>query len=177
MMDFVEKFDPGARERALSLLPAESREVYESSPRSSWLSIEHDHWVVDGICETFGVERAVACWRASVPDLVDKPLLKSFVSGMMRVFGSSRTRVVSLLPRAWGAVYRDFCTPRVSQHASGATVTFYNIAHPVWQYPNYFNSWRGVCEGMLDLAELEGTVEFQLERDRRRAVAEFSWSI
>ena len=63
LLAFVDKFEPGARARVLDSFPAASREALETSPRTSWLPLEHDHFVVDGVIAVLGKERALACWR------------------------------------------------------------------------------------------------------------------
>jgi hypothetical protein len=112
-LDFVEQFEPGARAEVLRRFPPESREAFELSPRSSWLALEHDHFVVDGVIAVLGKERALECWRDSVPEIVNKPLLRNFVAGMVRIFGREPARVLGLLPRAWLLIYRDLCTVSV----------------------------------------------------------------
>ena len=46
---------------------------------------KHDHWIADKIVALLGEERTIRCFRASLPDRVDKPLLRGFVSGMRSV--------------------------------------------------------------------------------------------
>jgi len=177
MLDFLERFEPGARARVLAGFPAASLEALESSPRTSWLPIEHDHWVVDGICQVLGVERAIQCWRDSVPDLVDKPLLRTFVSGMLRVIGGSPARRVGLLPRGWGLVYRDFCTLSVEDEGpEGVTLVFDDLAPELRTYPSYLHSFRGVCEGFAIVAQIPGTLAFRTLPGLRRAEARFAFA-
>src|SRR5689334_9237402 len=100
LLDFSEKFQPGTRDQVLSLFPKATLDAFENTPRSSWFSIEHDHFLVDGVVTVLGRDRARQCWRDSVPDIVDKPLLRSFVSGMVRMFGREPARIVGLFPKA-----------------------------------------------------------------------------
>jgi hypothetical protein len=57
LIAFLDRFEPGAKAAVLSRFPRESLEVFDSSPRTSWMPIEHHHWVVDGVCEVLGRER------------------------------------------------------------------------------------------------------------------------
>jgi hypothetical protein len=177
MLDFLERFAPGARARVLAGFPRASLEAFESSPRTSWLPIEHDHWVVDGICEVLGVERAIRCWRDSVSDLVDKPLLRTFVGGMLRVIGANPARRVGLLPKGWGLVYRDFCTLRLEDEGpTGVSLVFDDLAAELRTYPNYLHSFQGVCEGFAAVAEIPGTIAFRTSAGLRRMEAVFDFS-
>lgn len=176
LVDFVDKFQPGAGAQVLGTFPAETRELFESTPRSSWFPIEHDHHVVDGVIAVLGRARAIECWRDSVPDIVDKPLLKSFVAGMIRLFGRDPSRIISLFPKAWPMIYRDFCTLRFEGRGPGsAALVFDDCAAELAAYPNYFASWHGICLGFAHLAQVRGSVEMTVARDHRSAVARFTW--
>jgi hypothetical protein len=176
LIDFVEKFEPGAREKVLARFPRESREAFESTPRSSWLAIEHDHWVVDSVIAVLGRERALECWRDSVPDIIDKPLLRTFVSGMVRMFGRDPARIIGLFPKAWPLIYRDLSTLRLDTNAAGNPVLlFEDIAPEVREYPNYFVSWEGVCWGFSHIARVNGQVRAELSRDKSVLAVHFAW--
>jgi hypothetical protein len=177
LLAFVDKFEPGARARVLDLFPAASREALETSPRTSWLPLEHDHFVVDGVIAVLGRERALACWRDSVPDIVDKPLLKTFVSGMIRAFGRDPARIISWFPKAWPLIYRDLCEPSFQTGPSGEPrIVFDNVSSAVRTYPNYFLSWQGICWGLSHIAKVNGNVRLTVAEDRSRAMVEFWWS-
>ena len=47
--------------------------------------------------DLFGTERAVQCWRDSMASLIDRPLLRKFLSGMLTVMGRSPTSVVRVV--------------------------------------------------------------------------------
>lgn len=89
---FLDKFHPGSRQRVLSRVPAESRRVIEETSRLSWVAVEHDHWTIDAMVELFGRERAIRCWADSVSSLVEQPLLRTFVSGMLKLVGNDPAR-------------------------------------------------------------------------------------
>src|SRR4051812_11719362 len=109
LLDFVERFEPGMQAKVLATFPAETRELLESSPRMSWFSIEHDHFVADGLIAHLGKERAIECWRDSMTHLLERPLLRTFVSGMGRVLGNDPARLVSIVPKGWPLAFHDFC--------------------------------------------------------------------
>lgn len=173
---FLDKFEPGSRARVMAAVPAASREVIEQTPASSWISIEHDHWTIDAMIEIFGRERAITCWRDVLPALVDRPLLRNFVSGMMKVMGRSPVSVVRLLAKGWPLVYRDMCEPKLMATGdSQPTIRFENIAPAVRKYSNYLYSWHGGCQGYAHIAQVRGRVTFEVAPDLEWAEAKFYW--
>lgn len=174
MLDFVERFEPGARARVLARFPADSLRALMDGSRTDWLPLEHDHHVVDGICEVLGPERAVAAWRASVPDLVDKPLLRSFVSGMLRLVGRDPARLAGILARGWPLVYRDCCVVSVTPGDAGtAVVELAEFAPELRRFPNYLLSFRGALEGFAVVAGLDPVVEVETAAGGRRLRATY----
>jgi len=162
MLDFVDRFEPGSRARVLARFPAESLRALTDSSRTDWLPLEHDHHVVDGICEVLGPERAVAAWRASVPDLVDKPLLRSFVSGMLRLVGRDPVRLAGILAKGWPLVYRDCCVVTVTRgEGDSAVVALVDLAPELRRWPNYLLSFRGALAGFAVVAGLHPVVEVE----------------
>jgi hypothetical protein len=176
MLAFVDKFERGARARVSQRMPPDVLEALATSPRTSWFEIERDHHLVDAICAEFGPARAVACWKASIPDLIDKPLLHGFVSGMLGLFGRDPSRVVSLLPKGWGLVFRDLCTLTLgTPDRTGINLAFHDVHPTLARYPNYFHSFDGICQGVLSVATPRGVVSFEVSNDRSSALARFSW--
>jgi hypothetical protein len=175
---FLDKFEPGSRSKVMARVPAASRENIESAPRSSWISIDDDHFTIDAIVDLFGRERAIQFWRDALAHLVEGPLLGSFVSGMVRVFGRDPARVVALFPKGWPLVYRDVCMPRlVSSADHRPVIRFENIAPEVrTHYRNYLHSWHGACQGFAHIARVQGRVEFTVSPDGYVAEAKFSWA-
>jgi hypothetical protein len=173
---FLDKFEPQARARVLERVPPESREIIENTAGSSWISIEDDHWTVDAMIEIFGRERAIRCWRDSVADLVDRPLLRNFVSGMMRVLGRSPASVVRLFAKGWPLVYQDLCEPHlVATSDAQPIIRFADISSAVRRYPNYLDCWHGACQGFALIAQVRGHVDFEVGPDRTWAEAKFFW--
>jgi hypothetical protein len=173
---FLDKFEPSSRRRVMERLPTASRELIEGTPGSSWIPIEHDHWCVDATVELFGSERAIQFWRDSVVALVDRPLLRNFVSSMVAVLGRSPISVVRLFTKGWPLVYRDLCEPKLIATADGQpTIRFENIAPEVRRYTNYLHSWYGACQGFAHVAQVKGHVRFEVSPDFSWAEAKFFW--
>lgn len=173
---FLDRFEPCSQRRVLERVPATSREIIESTPGSSWISVEHDHWTIDAIIELFGVERAIQCWRDSVPSLIDRPLLKNFVSGTVALLGRSPTSAVRLLAKGWPLIYRDFCEAKLIATPDGQpTIRFENIAPAMRRYTNYLHSWHGACAGYAHVARVRGDVRFEVSPDLAWAEAKFFW--
>lgn len=157
-------------------VPAESREVIESTPRSAWIGVEHDHYTIDAMLALFGRERAIRCWSQAVSSLVQKPLLKPFVSGMIGLFGRDPARVVALFPKGWPLVYRDCCALTMERGENqNPVLKFRAIAPLVRQHSNYLLSWHGACLGFADIAKVNGKVDFRVAPDGASAEARFSW--
>jgi hypothetical protein len=175
-LDFLSVFEQGARERVMARVPEASREVIENTPRSSWIGIEHDHFTIDAMIQIFGRDRAIRCWADSVASLVDRPLLRTFVSGMLGVFGRDPVRVVSLFPKGWPLVYRDCCELSMERAPDQSPILkFRNIAPLVRKHSNYLLSWHGACLGFASIAKANGHVDFVISKDAASADARFSW--
>jgi len=173
---FLDKFEPNARARVMARVPAASREVIENTPRTGWVSIEHDHWTVDAMVEIFGAERATQCWREALAYLVERPLLRNFVVGMMNVLGRSPIAVVRLFAKGWPLVYQDLTDPQLIATPDGRpTIRFADISPAVQRYPNYLLCWHGVCQGFATLAGVRGHVSFEVAPDVTWAEAKFYW--
>jgi hypothetical protein len=107
---------------------------------------------------------------------VDKPLLRNFVSGMMRVLGRSPASVVRLFAKGWPLVYQDLCDPHLIAAPDGQpTIRFGDISEAVRRYPNYLYCWHGACQGFALIAEVRGRVDFEIAEDRTWAEARFFW--
>lgn len=173
---FLDKFESGSRQRVLERIPAASREIIECSPRSSWIPIEHDHWLIDSIVELFGTARAIQCWCDSLVALVKRPFLRTFVSGSFAVLGSSPVSVVRIFVKGWPMVYRNLCEPKLIATVDGQpTIRFENIVPEVRRYSNYLHCWHGACRAFTQLARVQGEVSFQVAPDLAWAEAKFFW--
>lgn len=173
---FLDEFEPGAQRRVMERVPAASRVVIERTPNSSWVPIEHDHWTVDAMIELFGTERAIQCWRDSMASLIDRPLLRNFLTGMIAVMGRSPTSVVRVFAKGWPLVYRDLCEPKlIATPDAQPTIRFENIAPEVRRYTNYLYSWQGGCQGFVHIARVQGDVQFEVAPDVSWAEAKFFW--
>ena len=103
-------------------------------------------------------------------------MLHGFVSGMLRLYGRDPGRIVGLVPKAWNLAYRDLCTPEVvASTPTGVVLAFNDVAPELKKYPNYFNSWNGVCQGILLIANIVGRVDFDVKKDFSSASATFTW--
>lgn len=172
---FVDKTVPGSAERILAEFPPDTRALWDGVSRLGWMPIEHDHFLADATIKVLGQQRAVEIWRASVANLIEQPLLKTFVSGMITIFGDNRARVVGLFPRAFTQIYRDFCDLQLVQLDGGARLVFTDVADQLWQHPSYLQTWRAAAMGTLDVAHLEGSVELQSDKQARTVEIELHW--
>lgn len=141
-----------------------------------WLPLQQHHWMVDGMVSHFGEQGAIRCWSASVLDMVEKPLLRHFVSAMLRLRGREPPRTLDLLPKAWPLIYQDICVVDVTHDQPNQSwVLFRNITPAVYAYPNYFVSWTGLLHGLLALAEVDGEVALDAPAGANEMRARVSW--
>lgn len=173
-LEFLDKFEPGSRERVLAKVPKASRDLIEATARSAWVSIEHDHHCVDAIVQLFGRARAIEYWASAISELSDKPLLKSFITGMFKWMPIEPRRVVAIVATGWPLVYRDMCKVEVELSAQGNPVLqFRELPALVRRHRNYLLSWQGACTGFIKLAALKAELSFQVAPDFSAADAEF----
>ena len=170
-------YRPGAVEQIRAGIPEDVLEVIDSRTGSSWLEFEYDHWLMDGVMELLGKDDAVRCWHQSIGFLIDKPLLRSFVQGGLRMFGARPGKILKLVPKGWSLAYRDFCVPSFNLVAEGhVELRFEDIAPEAFESEGYLHCWHGICLGVFDLEKPEaGRVEFEIDRGRREALATFTW--
>lgn len=175
-LDNLDHFQPGTRQAVLDQVPSEIREEILTAPRSDWISIEADHHTVDAIIALLGRERAIEYWRFSLRRLVDRPLLRTFVGGMVNVLGREPPVVVGLLVKGWSLAYRDMCEPVLTTFDDQPAIRFEHVAPQVREYSNYFASWHGTCRGFADIAKVQGQVQFTVAPNRTSAQAIFYWA-
>ena len=176
MLSFLERHEPGSRERVWMRIPKESRDFIDKLWRASWIPIEHDHWIPDAIVAEFGLDEARQLFRASIPAMVEKPLLEPLVSGMLRVLGTRRRRILTIIPKGWSLVFRDFCEPSiVTSSDRELEILFDAIPRVVRAHPVYFTMWEGVMLGFLDFTHSDGEIDFELAPDASRVRVRFRW--
>lgn len=175
---FTEVYRPGALAKIRARIPAVSLTAIDDTPGASWLEFEHDHWLMDATIDVLGQRQAVDCWRRSVTQLIEKPLLRNFVSGALRVFGARPGKLLKLIPKGWSLAYRDFCVPRfalIDEHS--CEMHFDDIAPHAFESPGYLHCWHGICLGLFDLeSPKDPVVEFEIDRPAAHAVARFRWA-
>lgn len=171
---FLDRFEAGSRRRVLDCVPDASRGLIETTARSAWIGVEHDHYTIDAIVELFGKQRAIAFWSAAVAELTNKPLLRAFVGGMFKLMPLDARRVVSIFATGWPLVYRDMCTLEVHSSDGGHPVLrFAHVAPALRRFRNYLHSWHGGCVGFAKLAGLATHVTFRAALDASWAEASF----
>lgn len=178
MLSATERFAPGTEAAVRARVPPESLHAIDTTPGISWLDFRHDHWLMDGTLAVLGRERAVAAWHDGMRQMVERPLLKNFVEGALRLFLGEPGQILQMLPKGWPLAYRDFCEPAFARLAPDrAEIRFERIAPQALESEGYLHCWHGICLGVFDLERpRDGAVSFEIDRDRARAVATFRWS-
>jgi len=173
-LDYLDRFQPGLRERVWATIPAEAQQVIEAALRLSWIEVQHDHHIVDGIVKTLGRDRAIRFWADSVASTVDKPLLRAFVNGMLSLVGNDPARIIAWMPKGWGMIWRDMCTPRFELSAQGTPLLHFENIHPsIRLHENYIHSWHGAVLGFARLSRTAVNVTFSVAPDLSHATATF----
>lgn len=160
----------------LAQVPPSVRDVILNTPRTDWISIEHDRYTLDAIIALFGRPRAIEYWCFSLRHLIDRPLLRNFVSGMIAVLGRDPATVVGFLVKGWGLAYRDLCEPVLDEMDGQPAIRFADVAPEVQRYSHYFASWEGTCRGFAHVARVRGDVVFSVSPQRDSALAVFYWT-
>jgi len=174
---YTDIYRPGTLAKVRAMIPAESLEAIDETPGISWLDFEHDHWLMDGVMSVLGREDAIACWRQSIGSLIEKPLLRNFVQGALRLFGTRPGKIIKMIPKGWPLAYRDFCVPRFEALGEGVSeIRFEDVAPQAFESEGYLHCWHAICRGVLDLEKpSDGRVEFTIDRESSLAIARFSW--
>jgi hypothetical protein len=175
---FVDVYRPGALAEIRAGIPPASLEAIDHTPGISWLEFEHDHWLMDRTLAVLGREEAVECWHRSLAQLIERPLLRGFVEGSLRLFGARPGKIVKMIPKGWSLAYRDFCVPTFRLlEEKRAEIRFEDVAPEAFESEGYLHCWHGICRGVFDLEKpKDGQVDFEIDRGRALAVATFSWS-
>jgi hypothetical protein len=179
MLAIIDAALPGTRDAVRALIPPASLQVIDDSAGSSWLDVEHHHWLVDGTLKVLGVEQAVASWRAGMTAVLQRPLHAPYVNAAVRLFFGQPGRVIQLIPRGWPLAYRNFCTPAFRRTGDGeAEVHFTDVAPEAFASPGYLHSWRAICHGIFDLERpVDGRTALEVDERRRSASVRFSWQL
>lgn len=177
MLGIIDRLRPGTRDAVRALVPPASLELIDGAAGSSWLPAEHHHWLVDGTIAVLGVDEAVACWRAGMAEVLQRPLHRFFVEAAVRLFMNEPGRVLQHIPRGWALAYRDFCSVTYHRTAGDrAEVRFDDVAPVAFSSPGYLHSWRAICHGVFDLERpRDGTTELELDQARAAVVIRFAW--
>ena len=172
---YLDRVEENGQARVLARVPESSRAIILETARSSWIEAEHDHHTLDAMIALFGLERSIRYWRGALVNLIDKPLLGPFVTGMLRL-GRSPERVVQLIATGWPLVYRNMCTVRFEHVERGVPMLHFEQIPPlVRRHRNYLHCWHGVCQAFATLAGVDGRVEFSALPDDSAARAKFFW--
>ena len=175
-LDLLERKRPGSKPLILERFDPESREILDSRLGFSWLSIAHGHFAVEGIFDLLGPDEGVRFFREGFRNIVDRPIFRSFISGILSLWGSDPGRIFRQLPRGWELGFRDFCRVQTEDPEPGRIRVVFEDIHPeVRQHPAYLSCWHGICQGMADLVEKDVQLDFEVAPDHSRAVATFRW--
>ena len=176
-LEFVRLTRPRDFERVWARIPEASRRVIETTAKTDWIPLEHDHHISDAWEPVFGEQEALKVLSDSVLVVFESPVLKPVVRGALRLFGATPRALVKAVPKACDHIYRDFYDVRIDTDATDAAKVFFEDIEPrVMQYPSYLFVWRAVFMAMFRLSEHEGTVRLEVTEAARRATYHLEWA-
>jgi hypothetical protein len=175
-LEYLEKIQPGLRERVIERIPEPSREIITTAPRTEWIPLEHDRYVPWATIEEMGEEAAVESWRLFLKSHIQAPIFRTLAESMVRLFGLTPSTFVRLLPRAWNQAYRDCCGVEVIETGENrAHAAFTEVATGILEWEAYLISWRGVLGGAFAIMDIEGELQMRVNEDRARIDAVWTW--
>ena len=179
VLEYLDVFEPGARERARQRIPAEALEIIDATPRLGWIPIEHDVFVPTAMHAVLGPERFRELLRTFVLRHVEASFLSPLVTKTSRLFGLNPVSLVRMLPVGWGLIYRDFCDIRVeSLDATSAQVIFEDVVPEALASTPYLESFRAILAGVFTVTGHEGDVKIlEIDRDLARVVFAMDWQV
>lgn len=141
------------------VLGAKAIEEIESVSKVAWLPVALDIHLNHAIEEICGPGSNRARSRASTHESLSGGLLGPLVEGVRRVFGLNPSSVMKVLPRGWGALYRNCGVAKVVKlDDKRAAVDFRELPPLVVNDAIYLDSVAGGFHALLDICAVEGDV-------------------
>lgn len=155
--------DPAALARALASLPDEVGRALAGASPLELLPATFDVALVEAIARELGATSTRALARATMLDSLRGPLLGTFLTGALRLFGKSPERLFGWAGRIWGFVTLECGVMRLE--ASGpleATLLLEAVPIEVAR-PAYLDAVAGTLEAVFEVCEVEGAVNLALQ--------------
>jgi hypothetical protein len=103
----IERSAPAARDKILRVLgPAFEREL-GSHLAVSWVPFDIETRIADACYEALGPTGARTFYRDKTAHSFDSAWLKALMTSAMRIFGTSPSSLLKMLPRAWSSLSKD----------------------------------------------------------------------
>lgn len=157
-------------------IPAEVLERIDHGPKTAFLPLELDVFIVDAVGDVAGFESLDRWARESMRASTRGPLIRPLVDGARRVFGLTVNRMVRhMLPRTFVHLYRDSGHFEVVDETEDSMTLVYRDVPPVitdsrW----YLTAIASSLTIALEVSYLNGRVV--LDRRRTEPVILFDWS-
>lgn len=168
--------DEQVHDEVVARIPEASLDAIVNTGRTGWIPIEHDHHLPDALVAVLGNKATAALVAEAVLQHTEAPILKTMISGAIRLFGLNPASLVKVLPRAWSLVYRDFFTLEVvDREDTSASLKLIDIHPEVFRYPNYFVTWDGIFDGIFALTKADGMHRLALDEETRSGTWRLEW--
>ena len=164
-------------ERIRALLSEGAVLSVERFGKDEWIPVEVNVEWVEAVFRILGEARAGALFRGMTRHDFDESILKTFIAGAMRLFGTDMGVLLRRLPAGFETMFRN--TFRASYEATGdrtARVTLDALAPPCIASAPWLESVRRGIWGIFDIRGVSAEIDL-IERDYAlsRAVFSLSW--
>lgn len=147
---FLDVYQTGLLARVEAQIGRETLKSITSHGRMSWIPLEDDVVLVEGIAAVLGAAELVRFFRSSIAHHFQGKLLRTLISGAERLFGLTPHVLVKLVPRAWPMVYKNLGEPTIERRTDTLAVVHVTEAHPILlDSADYLRTWQGIFEGVV----------------------------
>lgn len=128
----IKRLDGAASTEILRRIESARALVRQAGPLE-WLPAEHQVHIADSIADVLSVPLAKHFWRDLLLDSFDRPLVRPFAAGAVRVYDHDPASFVRMAPLVWKAVLRHCGEADVLPEENGAYVRFHDLPPLLYQ--------------------------------------------
>jgi len=137
---------------------AEAFETAASALPITWLPMGLHMRISDAVRDTIGSERAVLLWRDVMTGSFDRPILRTFISMMVNVFGSDPASFLRRAPHIYAQLTRNIGTIAFTPLADGeGRVTLRGFPSRAFRFICYVEGLHGCIDAFYPLCRTIGS--------------------
>jgi len=167
--------DPGALERVQARLPGEILRAITSATSVDLVPARWDLLLVEAIALELGLPATRGLARATMLDSLRGPLLHSFLTAAVGIFGRSPGKLFGWSGRVWGHVTSGAGVLRLEAAADDQALLLLEGMPADLAVPVYLEAVAGTLESLFDVCQVTGTVAVTPGPDGARFEA--SWRL